>query len=154
MGIDNHDKRILDTIQDDFPLARRPWAEIAKNLNSTEEDILSRVKKLYNKGIIQRVRPVLDTRSLGLKASTLIAVKVPEDKIEKIASVINSFKEVSHNYKREHEYNLWFTLTADSEAKLNSLLEEIKRRTNISDRDILDLRTAKIFKIGVRFRIK
>ena len=150
--LDEIDKQLLQLTQDEFSIMKRPWKELGNRLKITEEEVLLRLKRLCNKGVIRKIGPILNTRKLGLSASTLIAMKVPEEKIEQVASIINEYESVSHNYQREHEYNLWFTVRTSDEKKLRRTIEEIKRRTEIPDANILDLPTLHVFKIDVRFQ--
>ena len=150
--LDEIDKQLLQLTQDEFSIMKRPWKELGNRLKITEEEVLLRLKRLCNKGVIRKIGPILNTRKLGLSASTLIAMKVPEEKIEQVASIINEYESVSHNYQREHEYNLWFTVRTSDEKKLQRTIEEIKRRTEIPDANILDLPTLRVFKIDVRFQ--
>lgn len=150
--LDEIDKQLLQLTQDEFSIMKRPWKELGNRLKITEEEVLLRLKRLCNKGVIRKIGPILNTRKLGLSASTLIAMKVPEEKIEQVASIINEYESVSHNYQREHEYNLWFTIRTSDEKKLRRTIEEIKRRTEIPDANILDLPTLRMFKIDVRFQ--
>lgn len=150
--LDEIDKQLLQLTQDEFSIMKRPWKELGNRLKITEEEVLLRLKRLCNKGVIRKIGPILNTRKLGLSASTLIAMKVPEEKIEQVASIINEYESVSHNYQREHEYNLWFTIRTSDEKKLRRTIEEIKRRTEIPDANILDLPTLRVFKIDVRFQ--
>lgn len=150
--LDEIDKQLLQLTQDEFSIMKRPWKELGNRLKITEEEVLLRLKRLCNKGVIRKIGPILNTRKLGLSASTLIAMKVPEEKIEQVASIINEYESVSHNYQRGHEYNLWFTVRTSDEKKLRRTIEEIKRRTEIPDANILDLPTLCVFKIDVRFQ--
>lgn len=150
--LDEIDKKLLQLAQDEFPITRRPWAALGNKLKITEEEVMSRLKRLHREGIIRKIGPILDARKLGLCASTLIAMKVPEEKLESVVDIINEYKSVSHNYLREHEYNLWFTITTSSKEELRRTVEEIKRRTEIPDTDVLDLSTSRRFKIDVRFQ--
>lgn len=150
--LDEIDKQLLQLTQDEFSIMKRPWKELGNRLKITEEEVLLRLKRLCIKGVIRKIGPILNTRKLGLSASTLIAMKVPEEKIEQVASIINEYESVSHNYQREHEYNLWFTVRTSDEKKLRRTIEEIKRRTEIPDANILDLPTLRVFKIDVRFQ--
>jgi DNA-binding Lrp family transcriptional regulator len=151
--MDKIDKELIRLIQDEFPVTKRPWAELGNSLNITEEETLSRIKRLCNEGLIHKIGPILNTKKVGLNASTLIAMKVPEDRIEHVASIINKYESVSHNYWREHEYNLWFTLKAPNEKELQKTIEEIKRKTGIPSTDVLDLPALHVFKIDVRFQL-
>lgn len=151
--LDRVDKRLLQLAQDEFPLTHRPWASIGNRLGITEEEVLERLSRLCKKGIVRKVGPALDAGRVGLRASTLIAMKVPDDGIRKVAKLISEYEEVSHCYQRDHEYTLWFTVTARDEIELKKTLEEIKRRSDIAEDDVLDLRPTKTFKIDVRFQL-
>jgi len=147
------DKRLLQLAQDEFPLTDQPWLSIGNRLGITEREVLKRIGVLCKKGIIRKVGPALDARRIGLKASTLIAMKVPEERIRKVAKLLSEYEEVSHCYQRKHDYNLWFTVTARDEMELEKILEEIKRGVDIAENDLLDLRPIKMFKIDVRFQL-
>ncbi|RLI47029.1 Lrp/AsnC family transcriptional regulator [Candidatus Bathyarchaeota archaeon] len=151
--MDKIDKELLQLTQDEFPITKSPWAELGRRLKITEEEILMRLKRLCKKGVIRKIGPIINARKIGLKASTLVVMKVPEDRIEHVASIINEYECVSHNYQREHEYNLWFTIKASNEKELRKTIEEIKRKTEILDTDVLDLPALHIFKIDVRFQL-
>lgn len=150
--LDEVDKKLLQLAQDEFPLTRRPWAKLGDKLKITEEEVLSRLKRLRDEGVIRKIGPAIDLKKIGFSASTLIAMRVPEDRIERVAKIINECESVSHNYLREHEYNIWFTVTAPSEEELKKIVKEIKRRAGIPDAEILDLPASRRFKIDVRFQ--
>jgi DNA-binding Lrp family transcriptional regulator len=150
--LDKVDRELLQWLQDEFPMEKRPWAEVGKRLGISEEEVLSRVKRLSSDGVIRKLRTILDAQKLDLCSSTLLAMKVPKDKMEEVVSIVNEYMSVTHNYRREHDYNLWFTITTCGDKDLRSTVEEIKRRTGVPDSDILDLPTARIFKIDVRFQ--
>jgi DNA-binding Lrp family transcriptional regulator len=140
-------------VQDEFPLTRRPWASIANELDITEEEVLERLSRLCRKGVVRKVGPALDPRRVGLLASTLVAMKIPKDKIRKVVQLVSKYEEVSHFHQREHEYNFWFTVTAHDESELGKVLEEIRREARIQENAVLDLRPTKLFKIDVRFQL-
>lgn len=150
--LDKLDKELLQLLQDDFPVEKRPWAVIAKKLGIEEEEVLSRVKRLSSDGIIRKLRTILNAQKLGFCSSTLMAMKVPEGKMEAVVGIVNEYMSVTHNYRREHDYNLWFTVTTCGDKDLGSTVEEIKRRTGIPDSDVLDLPTTRVFKVDVRFK--
>ncbi|MDH5369143.1 MAG: Lrp/AsnC family transcriptional regulator [Gammaproteobacteria bacterium] len=124
------EKHLLNDFQHGFPLVSRPYEEIAKKLGTTEDIIIESLTQLKQQGFISRVGAVFRANSIG--ASTLAAISVPENKIESIASIINEYSEVNHNYKREHHFNLWFVLTASDEHELNAVLDDIEQRTGYS----------------------
>jgi DNA-binding Lrp family transcriptional regulator len=149
--VDQTDLAILNALQDDLPLVSRPWKAIADRLNISETDMIDRMKNLKESGIIRDISPVLESRSLGLHAATLVALHVPEERLEEIAAVISSYAEVSHNFQRDHYYSLWFTLAAQNEEGIQRVLHEILHQTGIPASDVLDLPTTKKIKINVRF---
>lgn len=152
--LDEVDKELLQSVQDEFPVSKSPWKRLAHRLNISEEETLARVQRLHREGVIRKIAPVLENREVWLNASTLILMKVPKERIDEIAEVINSYDGVTHNYEREHEYNLWFTLTTSNEDELRRTLNEIKEAIKIPDTDILDLPVTRRFKIGVRYQFK
>jgi DNA-binding Lrp family transcriptional regulator len=149
--VDQTDLAILNALQDDLPLVSRPWKAIADRLNISETDMIDRMKNLEESGIIRDISPVLESRSLGLHAATLVALHVPEERLEEIAGVISSYAEVSHNFQRDHYYSLWFTIAAQNEEGIQRVLHEILQQTAIPVSDVLDLPTTKKIKINVRF---
>lgn len=148
---DQADLAILNALQDDLPLVSRPWKTIADRLNITETEIICRMKNLEDAGIIRGISPVLESRSLGLHAATLVALHAPEEQLDEIAAVISSYAEVSHNFQRDHYYSLWFTIAAQNEEGIQRVLHEILQQTGIPASDVLDLPTTKKIKINVRF---
>lgn len=144
--MDNLDRQILDTIQSRFPITKEPFRELAGSLEISESEVISRIKRLKKEGIIRRLGAIFDSKKLGY-ASTLVAMRVPEDRLEEVAKAINEFPGVTHNYARDHAYNLWFTLVARSAEEIERILEKIKRRTGVTD--VLSLPAIKLFKIGV-----
>lgn len=148
---DQTDLALLNTLQDDLPLVSRPWKAIADRLNITETEIIDRMKNLKEAGVIRGISPVLESRSLGLHAATLVAFHVPEERLDEIADVISSYAEVSHNFQRDHYYSLWFTIAAQNEEGIQKVLRGILQQTGIPASDVLDLPTTKKIKINVRF---
>ncbi|MCK4476760.1 MAG: AsnC family transcriptional regulator [Methanophagales archaeon] len=150
--LDKVDKELLQHLQDKFPVDKRPWAEIGGRLGIAEEEVLSRSQRLSSDGVIRKLRTILDGQKLGACSSTLMAMRVPAEKMEEVVSIVNEYMSVTHNYQREHDYNLWFTVTTCGGKDLRSTVEEIKGRTGIPDSDVLDLPTTRVFKIDVRFK--
>ena len=145
------DLHILDALQDDVPLVSRPFAAIARRLGIPEQVLLERLRRLQDEGIVRGISPILESRHMGLFAATLIALHVPEDRVHEIAAIISSYPEVSHNFRRDHYYTLWFTLSGKNEETIQRVLAEILQRTGIPDTDVLNLPTVKKLKADVRF---
>jgi DNA-binding Lrp family transcriptional regulator len=146
--MDKTDRQILNLIQDAFPLSPDPYALIGRELGIDAEEALRRVRNLYEEGIIRRIGAVFDAKKMGF-ASTLVAAVVPEDRISSFVTVVNSFAGVTHNYRRRHRYNVWFTLIVPSEADIAARVEEIKKKTGIEE--IVSLQASRTFKINARF---
>ncbi|MGA2104082.1 MAG: AsnC family transcriptional regulator [Methanoregula sp.] len=148
---DTLDLRILDTLQQDIPLVARPWEAIAARLDISEPLLLERLKHLYDEGVIRGISPIIESRALGLAAATLVALPVPVERIHEVADLISRYPAVSHNFRRDHHYSLWFTLSAENEREIEEILSEILTKTGFSRDEILDLPTVKKIKIDVRF---
>jgi siroheme decarboxylase len=150
-AIDTIDLAVLDALQDDFPLTERPWKEIAVKIGIPEEALLSRLGRMQNVGIVRGISPVIDSRSMGLAAATLVALHVSEERKDNVAAIISSYPGVSHNFCRDHHYNLWFTLSAENGEKIGKVLGEILGKTGVDAENTLDLPTVRKFKVDVRF---
>lgn len=147
------DKKIelLNIIQENFPIDKRPFKVIGDRLGLSEEEALELVKELKKEGYIRRIGGVFDSRKLGYY-STLCTAKVPEEKIDKAAQVINSYDGVTHNYIRNNQYNMWFTVIAPSKEDVESFISSVKEETGIED--IINLPAVDSYKIRVNFDIK
>jgi len=149
--LDEADKALLQTLQDDFPLTTRPWDALAERLGTTAEDVMGRIGRLKEEGVIRRIGPVLETDRVGLTARTLVLMKVPPERMDEVAGIVSGFDEVTHNYERDHEYNLWFTLITPSQERLKDALANIIDATGVSEDGVLDLPVTGRYKIGVRY---
>ena len=140
---------LLYEMQNSFPMTQKPFESIAKKLGVTQEEVMATVKKLKEEKIIRQTSAIFDTKRLGYKSS-LVAFKVEEDKVDEVAKIINAHPGVSHNYLRNHEYNIWFTIAVapDSKLGLEKTIEILKERTNAKDAIVLP--TLKMFKISVK----
>ncbi len=148
--IDDVDKAILNQIQSGFPITSRPYRTIAEDLGLSEAEVLKRVSRLKSSGIIRRIGGNFKPEKLGF-VSTLCAAKVPEDKILQFAEVVNRYPGVTHNYRRENTFNIWFTFIAPSMDEINANLEQIAAETGVSD--ILNLPATRVFKIRAEFKV-
>ena len=148
--IDDIDRDILNQIQSDFPITPRPYLTIAAELGLTEDEVLKRVFRLKESGIIRRIGGNFTPEKLGF-VSTLCAAKVPEEKISQFAEVVNRYPGVTHNYRRENKYNIWFTFIAPSMQEINTSLEQIAAETGVTE--ILNLPATRVFKIRAEFQL-
>ena len=125
--VDAVDATLIDGWQSGFPVAERPFETVAADVGVGEAETLERVERLYDEGIIRRFGPVLNPPVIG--SSTLAAVQAPEDRFEAVAAVINEYDQVNHNYARDHEWNMWFVVTAASKERRDEIVAEIEERT-------------------------
>ena len=141
------DKELLNEIQWTFPLVTRPFDAIAKKFDTTPEIIKEKLNNLKEIGVLRQLSAIFDTRKLGY-TSSLVAMEIEHDKLEHVASQINLHPGVSHNYERDHQFNLWFTLAVPPGADLNSELEKFNVLNGI--KKVRMLPTLQLFKIGVK----
>jgi len=142
------EKHLLNDFQHDFPLVSRPFKKIADEIGTSEEVVIETLKQLQADGFVSRVGAVFRANSIG--ASTLAAMAIPEDELEAVAEMINEYSEVNHNYQREHQYNLWFVLTASDEHTLNAILDDIEHRSGY---DVMYLPMIEDFHIDLGFEL-
>jgi DNA-binding Lrp family transcriptional regulator len=148
--LDALDRAILNEIQSHFPIASRPYAEVAGRVGASEDEVLARVAALAQAGVIRRIGANFTSRKLGY-TSTLVAVRVDPEKLDHFVTVVNRYPGVTHNYLRRHRFNVWFTLIAESEERLNQILEEISQTADVEE--ILSLPAHEVFKIKVDFPV-
>lgn len=150
--MDETDRRLLDRLQEDFPLVERPFGVLADELDCAESEVLRRVQGLAEAGLIRRIGPILDPKKMG-RVGTLCAVAVPPERMDEVAERVSACDGVSHNYERQPlhgtcPYNLWFTCSAESQAALAARVDELSEAIGLP---IERLPTRRKFKIGVRF---
>ena len=148
--IDDIDRAILNRIQSDFPLTPRPYKTIGQQLDLSENEVIKRVRRLKDTGVIRRIGGNFTPHALGF-VSTLCAAKVPPDKINHFADVVNRYPGVTHNYRRDNSFNVWFTFIAPSMDEIEANLKQIAVDTGVTD--ILNLPATKMFKIKAEFQV-
>lgn len=146
--MDATDRALLNAIQNDFPIASHPYQILGEGVGISEADAFKRIQHLRQEGIIRRLGGVFDSRRLGYY-STLCAGKVPEGKIPVLAKLLDGIPGVTHNYVRDHVYNVWFTLIARSHAVAEGILQNVRQAIGVTD--IFSLPASRIFKINVNF---
>lgn len=147
--LDDIDRRLLDDFQQAFPLSARPYAELGERLGIAEADVLERLERLKRAGAVSRVGAVIRPHAVG--ASTLAAMAVPPDWLERVAELVSGYAEVNHNYQRDHRLNLWFVVAAGGCDDVRAVLDDIERRTGIQ---VLDLPMLEDFHIDLGFGLK
>ncbi len=148
--LDDIDRAILNGIQSNFPLTPRPYNTIGQQLKLSENEVIRRVRHMKDIGIIRRIGGNFTPHALGF-VSTLCAAKVPPDKIRQFAEAVNRYPGVTHNYRRDNSFNVWFTFIAPSTEEIEANLKQITEDTGVTD--ILNLPATKLFKIKAEFKI-
>jgi DNA-binding Lrp family transcriptional regulator len=148
--MDTIDRTILNALQENFPIDSRPFRILSERIQISEEEIIQRVSSLVENKIIRRIGVSLNPKTVGL-STTLIGMDVPEERIEAVANIVNAYTEVTHNYQRDEDYNLWFTIAARSAEEMDRIIKEIREKTGIER--MIDLPSVKTFKIRVRFDV-
>ena len=144
------DRKILNEIQSDFPISSRPYHDLGRRLNLTEDEVIEAVGRMKDEGIIRRIGGNFHSVHLNF-VSTLCAAKVPEDKIDMFVEIVNDYPGVTHNYLRKNAYNIWFTFIAEEMAHIDDALREIAEKTGVTE--ILNMPAEKMFKIKVDFEV-
>ncbi|QFU81688.1 siroheme decarboxylase subunit beta [Natronorubrum aibiense] len=147
-AIDDVDAAIIDGYQSGVPIEERPFRRIGSDLDIDETDALERVRRLRESGIVRRFGAVLNPPVIG--SSTLAAVQAPEDRFDEIAAIINEYRQVNHNYARDHEWNMWFVVTAGSRERRDEILAEIEARTGCA---VLNLPMLTDYYINLEFPV-
>ena len=150
LTIDDQNKKILNTIQTDFPIHPRPYKIIAEKLNLSEDDLINRIIQMKKSMLIRRIGGNFSPGQLGYH-STLCAAKVPQEKIKVFTQAVNAYSGVTHNYKRDHAFNIWFTFIAPSVEIIDNSLKQIRRATGV--KTILNLPATRVFKISANFKL-
>ena len=144
--LDDLDQTLLNIIQTEFPLVSRPFAALGERIGESEEEVLDRYRRLKDERIIRQVSAIFDTRKLGYRSS-LVASALPEDGVDAAAEIINAHPGVSHNYRRDHEFNLWWTVAVPPTESLQAHVNALHRMTGATSTRVLP--TLKLYKIGV-----
>jgi DNA-binding Lrp family transcriptional regulator len=144
-NLDSLDRQLLNLMQNDFPLTTRPYLDLARKLDISEDEVLTRIQAMKQRGLIRRTGAIIDSRQIGFY-STLCACQVENEQIDKVAAIINAQKGVTHNYVRDHFYNIWFTLTAPSQDEAVKIIKDMEQTVGIK---ILTMPAIKTYKIRV-----
>lgn len=124
------DRKIINLLQKGFPLSEQPYLEVAEQLGIEESELIHRLADLLEKKTLSRFGPMYDAQKLG-GAFSLVAIKVPEEEYDRVTEIVNSFPEVAHNYRRDHDLNMWFVLATDTPEKIHAVNSQIEKRTGL-----------------------
>ncbi|MEH6650911.1 MAG: Lrp/AsnC family transcriptional regulator [Motiliproteus sp.] len=129
MTLTDQERQLLNSYQRGLPVDARPYAVMAESCGMTEQQVIERLQSWQDSGVVSRIGAVVNHQKVG--SSTLAALAVPEQDIDRVAEQVSAFAEVNHNYQREHVYNLWFVLAAPTKARVDAVLEQIKTETGL-----------------------
>ncbi len=149
--MDHLDEKILDVIQRGFPIDPQPYARIAETVGADEQEVYQRVMALLDCGVLRRLGASFNSRRLGF-TSTLVALRLPEVEVARVAGMVNRYAQVTHNYQRGGQWNLWFTLISRSRQEIQQILSEIRQQAALDQADMMELPVQRMFKIDVQFR--
>jgi siroheme decarboxylase len=153
MEMDGADTQLCDLIQNEFPVVERPYAALGETLGLSEDDVIARVARLRGERIIRQISAIFDTRKLGY-TSMLVAAKTAPERADEAAEVISSHPGVTHNYRREHEFNIWFTVGVPPTSRLG-LDRTVELLGELAEVDVIrPMPALRFFKIGVDLDMK
>jgi len=150
--MDKIDSQILHELQYNFPLNEKPYEIIAGKLKVSTEEIWNRIQTMLDEGVIRRIGASFDSNKLGFR-STLAAVSVDSELVNRAADIIGQFHEVTHSYLRNDEFNIWFTLIAVDNNRIENILEQIRKSLCLERSKVLNLPMKRLFKLDARFRV-
>ncbi len=150
--MDELDCRILQALQNDFPLSQYPYEIISDKLGISCKQLMARLQLLKTDGVIRRIGASLDSRRFGYK-STLAAISVKQSALEQASEVIDSFSEITHSYLRNDHFNIWFTVIAPDDERIENVIGEIQSALSLENSQVLNLPMKRLFKLNASFNI-
>lgn len=150
--MDPLNRRILQALQDDFPLEANPYEIVADRLHVSEGELWERVRHMLDEGVIRRMGASIDSRKIGF-SSTLAAVSVEPERVGRAAEIIGAFHEVTHSYLRDDPFNIWFTIIAIDENRIEEILDQIRDSLSLEKSKVLNLPVKRLFKLDARFEV-
>ncbi|HEA26259.1 MAG TPA: Lrp/AsnC family transcriptional regulator [Ectothiorhodospiraceae bacterium] len=147
--MDSLDRAIINELQGGFPICAHPYAEVAENLGTTEDELISRLSKMDQEKIYSRFGPMYHAERMG-GGLTLAALQVPDERYDEVTEQVNAFPEVAHNYAREHSLNMWFVLATEKPERIAEVINEIELRTGLH---VYNMPKQQEFFIGLKFEV-
>ncbi len=144
--LDATDRAIVNALQAGIPVSERPFAETGDALGLHETTVVERLQAMLDGGVLTRFGPMFDAERIG-GAFTLCAMRVPRERFDDVAELVNSYPQVAHNYERDHDFNMWFVIGAERAAEIDDVIDDITRRSGI---DVVNLPKLEEFFVGLR----
>ena len=145
--MDALDRNIINALQGGFPICEWPFEEMARQLQMTGQELIVRIEKMLEQGILSRFGPMYHAEQMG-GALSLAAMKIPQEDFERVAAMVNAFPEVAHNYAREHALNMWFVLATETPERIDRVIAAIERDTGYK---VHNMPKREEFFVGLRF---
>ncbi len=145
--LDDLDRLLINELQGGFPISERPFKDVADRLGSDEDTVLTKITRLRDTGVLSRFGPMYHAERMG-GGLTLAALSIPAEEFERVNDIVNAFPEVAHNYKREHELNMWFVLATETPERVQECCDEITEATGFQ---VYNMPKKQEFFIGLRF---
>ncbi len=149
-ALDELDRDILNRIQTEVPLAERPFQMLGREFGLSETEVLSRISRMWDLGIVRRLGPIINYPAWGM-SGVLVAAQVDQEHLEAVQDCIKGIPEITHAYLRDFEWNFWFTVIAENEDKRDAIIEKVTREADL--KKVEKLPQKKSFKLGVKFEI-
>jgi DNA-binding Lrp family transcriptional regulator len=146
--MDAIDKKIINHLQNGFPVCESPYQTVAIELELTETELIERLNILLETGMLSRFGPLYHAEKMGGEL-TLAAVKVPQDRFEQVTKIINSLPEIAHNYARNHELNMWFVIATDQSKRIVEVIQDIEQKTGLS---VYNMPKIKEYFVGLKLK--
>lgn len=147
--MDSIDKALINRLQDGIPLCRTPFAQIAEELGIESREVVARLRTLREHGMLSRFGPMYNIEKLGGSFS-LAAMKVPEPRFDEVAALVNAQEEIAHNYRREHDFNMWFVIATEYPEQIEEVIERIEQSTGIK---VYNMPKQEEYYVGLRFEL-
>jgi DNA-binding Lrp family transcriptional regulator len=147
--MDAIDRRIINELQNGFPICERPYAEVAGRLDLSEQELIDRLHALLDEGLLSRFGPMYHAERMG-GGLTLAAMRIPPEDFEAVAERVNAFPEVAHNYARDHELNMWFVLATETPQRIAEVIDEIEHSTGYR---VFNMPKQEEFFLGLRLEV-
>jgi len=150
--MDELDYRILQILQNDFPLSEKPYEAISEKLKIPCHRLMGRIESLISDGVIRRLGASLNSHKLGY-CSTLAAISIDDSIVEQASEIIEAYPEITHSYLRSDRFNIWFTIIASNNERIENIIEEIQSALSLESSQTLNLPMKHLFKLNACFKI-
>jgi DNA-binding Lrp family transcriptional regulator len=147
--MDSLDRRIINELQIGFPVCERPFMKVAKDLGTSESELVTRLRCMLDDGLLTRFGPLFNVEEMG-GAVSLCAMQVPASRFDEVADNVNAYPQVAHNYQRDHNMNMWFVLATETSEELEDTIKDIENDTGLP---VFNFPKQKEYFVGLHFHV-